>query len=151
MQRDLDTDQITVSTYKHCAVRARAYLTGESDFLQHVRGQKTRAFYQNIVDPTDWEPVTVDGHIALAWENRTGGMKSVRMSRKRYDKIAEDIRWLARGIGILPHQMQATIWFARKRTLGILYDPQFSLFGSPGEGQQVTFRVEDIAPFGLLK
>ncbi|MER9706047.1 hypothetical protein NKJ10_17630 [Mesorhizobium sp. M0204] len=119
---------ITVSTYKHCRNRAYAYLTGKEDFMTHAKGLKTRAFYMNVLDPTDPDYVTVDGHIYGAWVGQNLTMKKALVSPRKYRVVEADLKLLAAVLGKIPNEVQATIWFARKRVLGIKYNAQLGLF-----------------------
>lgn len=141
-------DRITVSTYKHCRDRAIAYLEGAEEFLSHAKGRKTRAFYRNIRAPDDPEPVTVDGHIYAIWSNRPNiTMKDAKVTPRIYDEIAADIRELALAIGVIPNQLQATLWFTRKRVRNIIYNGQFDLFLDPTDAWQTYLAIEDIKPY----
>jgi hypothetical protein len=141
--------EATVSTYKHCRDRAALYLTGEWRFLDHAKGLKIRSFYSNIIDPLDPEPVTVDGHMICAWLNRNMTMSEAQqeMNRTVYREIAAGIRELAREEGMVGQQMQAVLWFARKRIQGIKYDNQLQLDAGVTGYQQTIFRLQDIKPF----
>ena len=48
---------------------------------------------------------------------------------------------------MIPNQMQATLWFTRKRTLGVKYDPQFDLFHPEDDRWKTLVKVEDIRPY----
>ena len=139
-------EEITVSTYKACRDRAYGYVTGRVDFLSTVKGPKITAFYKNILDPLDREPVTIDGHLVAASRSSTGTMKQNIPKRREYQEIAETVRDLASQFGLIPNQMQAIIWFARKRILNIKYDAQGDLFWQ-GNQWRTLQRVEDIRPF----
>lgn len=125
-----EPDEITVSTYKHCRNRAILYATGAVDFLVTVRGPKIRAFYQNILDPLDPVPVTVDGHISCAWQGVDLTMRQALVRPRYYKVIAAAVRYLAEREGYVPNQMQAVIWMTRKRLLRIKFDAQFDLFSN---------------------
>ncbi len=144
-----DPMEATVSTYRHCQQRAYKYMVEGAPFLQYTTGLKTRSFYLNIVDPTHWGPVTIDGHMILAWRGEDGTMTDAqqKMSRGLYKLIAEDITTLAIAHRMLPHQMQAILWFTRKRVKRVKYDPQLDLLNLDGGAQKTVFRVEDIKPY----
>lgn len=141
-----DPAQATVSTYGHCKERAVLYLAGVP-FLEHAKGPKIRAFYQNIVDPTAWLPVTVDGHIVAAYRDQDLVMKDALVGALEYKIIAETIRELASDNTLLPNQMQAVIWFTRKRVKQIKYDPQLDLLSLDGGAQKTVFKVHEIKPY----
>lgn len=139
-------DRIVVSTYKHCRDRALRYLCGYSDFLFEVKGPKTRSFFMNIMCPWNPDYVTVDGHIYAAWSGRNLTMKEAKMGRKVYASIAKDVQRLAGEQGMLPCQMQATLWFTRKRVSGVLSVDQLSLFAADDQWGTLL-RVQDIKPY----
>lgn len=124
-RKGLAPDRITVSTYKHCRDRAYRYIIGDPF---NAKGPKILNFYKNILDPIDPDPVTVDGHMVAAWRGQDGAtMKDSKVTRTEYKDVAADIRLMASVLGLVPCQVQATLWFARKRTLRIRYDPQLKL------------------------
>lgn len=137
-----------VSTYNACRARAALYLTG-TDFLDHAKGLKTRAFYQNILEPTKRGPVTVDGHMYHAWAGTTGGMRDAKVTRRVYAQISHEISRLAAESDVYPHQAQAILWFARKRILSVLYDSQMALFDRDVGYQKTVFKLEEIRPYGV--
>ncbi|MEM1149226.1 MAG: hypothetical protein AAGI03_01515 [Pseudomonadota bacterium] len=144
----VDPGDIVVSTYKHCRDRAYQYATGEAQFLGHARGPKIRAFYRNILDPHDWEPVTIDGHMKAAFEGKPLTMKeAIVRSAREYDVIANETRRLANRLGLLPNQLQAIIWFARKRVLRIKFEPQISLFARTDDLWATLVSPSEVPPF----
>lgn len=142
-------EQITVSTYKHCRDRAHSYLTGERAFLDHAKGLKTRAFYTNIVDPEHDQAVVIDGHIHAAWAGENWTMKEAAISRWRYLEVARDIKVLAFQYQMMPHEMQATLWFARKRINQIKYFSQLDLFHAGDDQWRTLPAIRDILPYGI--
>lgn len=67
-------------------------------------GDKTRAFYRNILGDTD--AVTVD-----VWAARVAGIDENLLKRVGvYDAVAEAYRIAARAAGVEPATMQATTW-----------------------------------------
>lgn len=144
-------DAITVSTYKHCRDRAYKYVTGDAVFETSVRGPKILSFYRNILDPTDRKYVTIDGHMKAAYVGERLTMKeAIIRAHKEYDRIADATKRLARSEGLLPNQIQATIWFARKRTQRIKYNAQLSLFGNPEDKWGTFVDVSDAPPYTLF-
>ena len=127
-RRHIPPERVTVSTYGHCRDRAMKYLSGEAVFLDTVKGQKIRAFYRNIVDPQDPEPVTIDGHMVAAWMGQELTMKEAIIRPRQYEHVADGVRRLAKLTGQIGNQLQATVWFVRKRVLKVRYDPQVGLF-----------------------
>lgn len=146
----LGIESLTVSTYGHCGRRAWRYLTGEADFLGTVKGKKIRAFYQNILNPLDPEPVTIDGHAVNAWRGKAVALKKVASGKFDYEEVAQDYRLVARKRGMLPHQLQAIIWFAWKRINRILYNGQLGFFHK-GDAWKTLIRPEEIKVFGEKK
>lgn len=118
---------ITVSTYKHAAERAYRFATGKSIFLDVTKGLKTRAFYRNILEPWDEIDVTIDGHMIAAFRGENLTMKEAKVTTRLYKSISHHIQLLARNHGLLPNQMQAILWFTRKRILNIKHDGQMAL------------------------
>ncbi len=139
--------EITVSTYKHCRDRAWFYVKGHENFLDHAKGLKTRAFYHNILDPEDHTYVTVDGHIYAAWVGKNLTMKEAKISTSAYREISQDVTRIADEFGLVPNQVQATIWFTRKRTSNIIYSAQLSLFHAADDQWRTSVDVETIKPY----
>lgn len=140
-------EDITVSTYKHCRDRAYTYLTREAVFMDKVKGPKIRAFYQNIIDPTDRHPVTIDGHMIAAWRDEVMTMKQANITRTDYNAVANDTRLIAYAEGLVANQVQAIIWFARKRVLNIKYSAQTSLFHSAEDKWGTLITPEQALPY----
>jgi len=122
-----DPEDLIVSTYNQCKFRAWKYLNGD-DFLAATRGPKTRAFYQNILKPSDPAPVTVDGHMYSIWVGERMTMVDAVRRRIKYEIVADGIRVVARHMGVIPNQLQSMLWFTWKRVNGIKYKPQMGLF-----------------------
>ena len=141
-------DAGVVSTYKHCRERARLYLEG-TPFLEHAKGPKTRAFYENILSPNTAGPVTVDGHMYWAWMGDHGTMKEAKVTNRIYKEISFDIRKLSLEVGLRPHEVQAILWFARKREQGVKYSPQLDLFDVDVGFQKTSFKIEELRPYGI--
>lgn len=147
IRRGRSAEEITVSTYKACRNRAYRYATSEVSFRDTVRGPKIRAFYFNILDPQDRRHVTVDGHIVAAYRAHPGTMKENLIRPKDYDRVARTIKRLASREKLIPNQVQATIWFTRKRLLNVIYDAQGDLFRSPDDQWKTMMRVDTIRPY----
>lgn len=146
-RKSIPVENLTVSTYGACKQRAWNYIQG-IDFLSDAKGPKTRAFYQNILNPSDPEPVTIDGHMVGVWRGQRMTMKAAVTSGFNYNEIAQGIRNVAREVGLVPCQVQATCWFTWKRIHGVVYDPQLSLLRSADQwGSDVHPR--DVRPFPL--
>lgn len=147
-RQGLSYESAIVSTYNACRARAALYLTG-TPFLDHAKGLKTRAFYQNILVPYEAGPVTVDGHMYHAWAGTSGGMRDAKVTRKIYAQISHDMCRLASEMHLLPHQVQAILWFARKRLLDVVYDRQMSLLDRDSGYQKTAFKLNEIKPYGV--
>ena len=141
MRGSRDVNDLTVSTYNACKVRAWEFLKG-ADFLQVTKGKKTRAFYLNILG--DPEPVCVDGHMVSAWHGNPQTMVTVARRGFKYDAVAKDIREAARIHKVLPCQAQGMLWFTWKRINNIVYNGNLDLFRDPW-GLEVM--PEDILPY----
>jgi len=141
-------ERVTVSTYGHCKRRALAYAKGEASFVGTVRGLKIRSFYFNILDPTDPQPVTIDGHMKAAYLARKMTMRqAIVKSRAEYERIAAAAKRIANTEGLVPNQLQAIIWFARKRTERIKYDGQYDMFRPADDLWRTIVRVHEAPPY----
>lgn len=139
----------TVSTYKACRDRAFSYADGSVDFWETVKGPKTRAFYRNILDPDDRGYVTIDGHMKAAYlgNERLTMREAIVKSAREYRDIASATQRLAGDVGLIPNQLQAVIWFTRKRTLHVKYDGQLGLFDDPTDKWRTIVPLSDITPY----
>lgn len=61
------------------------------------------------------------------------------LTRVRYREVERTIQDMAHDLRMLPHQVQAVLWFTRKRVRGVVYDPQMDMLNVTKEGQRVTF------------
>jgi hypothetical protein len=138
---------VTVSTYKHCRDRAYLYATGERDFLEVTKGPKTINFFHNLLDPTDPNWVTIDGHMVGAWRDLPLTMRDAIPRAREYQVIKDAVLGLSADMGLIPNQLQATLWFVRKRILNVLYDPQGDLFYGPEDTWRTLHRARDIRPY----
>lgn len=147
MQEGVPAARITVSTYNHCKDRAISYLHG-APFDIPSRGLKIRSFYRNIIEPDCPRWVTVDGHVVAAYVgDDTMTMKDALVTKAQYQDISIVISALAAHNGVLPNQMQAAIWFARKRSLGVVYNPYRDMFADPADQWGTTVPVDEIKPY----
>lgn len=141
-------DHVQVSTYRHAGARAWSYVQGTASFLDLARGPKIVNFYHNVLYPSDNRWVTVDGHMVAAWRGQNLTMKqAIPKGVKEYHDIAHAVKRMAFSLFLLPHQVQAIIWFVRKRTLNVKYDPQHSLFADRSDIWRTSRQVDDILPF----
>jgi hypothetical protein len=141
-----DDNLLHVSTYNACRNRAWRFLSGEN-FLEVTKGKKTRSFYQNILDPNDTHPVTIDGHMVCVWKGQRMKMVEVAWSGFRYDTVANDFREFAAEMGLIPNQVQAVLWFTWKRINNVIFKPQMSLFSKPHDHWGLDLDATDITPF----
>jgi len=141
-------EDITISTYNHCRDRAFLYVTGERDFLATSKGLKIRSFYYNILTPDCPKHVTIDGHMKAAYEGEALTMKEAIVGTKgEYHRIANAAKRLAKLEGMLPNQIQAVIWFTRKRVFEIKYQPQLSLFGDHSDTWRTVITPAEALPY----
>lgn len=140
-------DSVTVSTYRACARRAWRVLHGEQ-FLDFTKGEKTRNFYLNIVNPDDPLPVTIDGHMISVWLGRYLTMKQAVASRVKYNEIAEGVRVVAAERNLKANQVQGVCWFTWKRIhKPIQHDGQLNLLHDDHWNLELTPEV--VQPFPL--
>lgn len=139
---------ITVSTYNHCKLRAIEYATGAKDFLRFTTGPKIRAFYMNILDPTDWQYVTIDGHMSAMWQDDPKmTMKEALLPLRVYKEVQAAVQQIAFENFMVPNQLQAALWFTRKRLSRVVYDPQLSLFADKTDVWKTLVDVADLHPY----
>lgn len=125
----VSVQQVQVSTYRHCLHRAWAYAHGQASFLDRTKGPKVRAFYHNVLDPLDNRHVTIDGHMTAIWRGRDLTMRQALVySRKEYEEISSAVKRLAFENYLVPCEMQAILWHARKRIRQIKYTAQQNLW-----------------------
>ncbi len=142
-------ERITVSTYKTCASRAWRVLDGE-DFLAFTKGQKTRSFYQNILDPNDPAPVTIDGHMISIFKGKRMRMNEAVRFNKHYELISDAIKLVAYDERLLANQVQAILWFTWKRIhKPVKGDGQLNLYDQQ-DHWQVMHSPELIEPYPFL-
>lgn len=140
-------ERTTVSTYRHCMLRAWDYAIGAKDFETQTKGPKILNFYHNILNPKASRWCTIDGHMSAIWQGKELTMKEALVSSTRYQQIKDDVSILAVRNDMLPNQMQAVLWFTRKRTSNIVYVPQMKLFGDRKDLWNTLVHVEDIRPY----
>lgn len=145
-----DPETITVSTYKACRNRAISYLRGEVKFTEKVKGPKITSFRDNILRPKASRRVTVDGHMICIWTGRDMTMKEASFElrgKRHYEQIEAEFVAFADGLGLVPNQLQATLWFTRKRVRNVKYDAQLSLFGSKDDQWNTLCDPADVKPY----
>lgn len=141
-----EQEEFTVTTYKACFKRAYCYLHGIHNFLDHCKGPKTRAFYQNILDPYDLTPVTIDGHMLSIWHDQRMTMAEAVGLRYRYQDVAQGVREVAFSRCLIPNQAQAMMWFTWKRLHRVVYKAQLNLFQDGDQWGNVVDPA-DVKPF----
>lgn len=139
-------NKIAVATYHHCRKRAYAYATGAASYLDTVRGPKITNFYHNLMDPKDTRWVTIDGHMVAIWRDDRATMKDSLVRRKEYQTIKGAVQRVAFKHHLIPNQLQATLWFTRKRLLRIKFKQQTSLFHQ-GDQNRTLWNVHELLPF----
>lgn len=98
-----------LATYKSQRMKALRILGAktEGEILEILGGNKTKAFFLNILRPQDSMDVCLDTHML-----RFFGFKS--LTPKRYREASMIVYNVAMELGIMPHQLQALIWTAQR-------------------------------------
>jgi hypothetical protein len=148
MRAGVPDECITVATYNHCKTRALSYLRGQRLFLGETKGLKITNFYHNVLSPEDSRWVTIDGHmVAIARGQNLTMKEAILKGSREYREIAHHVKAMAFALYMLPHQLQATLWFARKRIFNIKYDPQGSLFHGSTDQWRTLIDVSQLKPY----
>jgi hypothetical protein len=141
-------DDITVSTYGHCKLRAMAYATGAKSFTEETRGPKILNFYHNILMPHSARYVTIDGHmVGVLRDDRKGTMRDLLIKPREYQNYAALVKQFAFKNFMLPNQMQAILWFVRKRITNKVYDGQLDMLTSKDDAWKTVRDVDTIKPY----
>lgn len=148
----VEVGKITVSTYNACAERAYGYVSGETSFLDTVKGRKITAFRHNLLYPETSKEVTVDGHMFAAFKgdpNMTMKEAAYEFGRssKAYLGVAKAIKTMALKRGLLPHQIQAILWITRKRSAGNKYDTQLHFDHGVDDVSRIVCDPKDYPPY----
>lgn len=146
--RGIDPQTIVVSTYNHNRDRAIRYVTGEAQFISPSRGRKILSFYDNILHPATSNRVTVDGHMVAIWRDQELTMKEATVRPGEYNEIEAEVRRLAFYHHVVPCDLQAILWFARKRHFNIKFDGQLDLFADPGDKWGTLRLARGLQPYG---
>lgn len=96
--------------------KADRILDGEEP-LDVLGGNKVRAFYKLILDPTNAHDVCIDRHafdIAVGEVTDDKARKVLERARG-YDLIANLYRQVAKKVEVLPSQLQATTWVSWRK------------------------------------
>jgi hypothetical protein len=98
----------------------------EEAFGKNAR--KTWNFYMNIYNPHDERFVTIDGHMWNLWRGKRSTLDAARIpGGGKYEEVAEDFKQVAKAVGVIPCQFQATLWWCYKRVNGIRFDYQIDI------------------------
>jgi hypothetical protein len=139
-------EDFKVSTYGNNKRKAWA-LAGGADPLSLILAPKTRSFYLNVCDPTDPEPVTVDGHIHNCWSGKRMSLVGLR-TLGNYDEVAAAVRLLAFENKMVPCEMQGVLWFTWKRIHSILNSGQTTFWHDDmvcaGIGFHLTQEISEV-------
>ena len=139
---------IIVSTYGHCKTRALAYARGTSSFVRETKGLKIFNFYHNILAPHSSRWVTIDGHMVAIWRDQPDAtMKDSIIHAGEYKTIADAVKSFAFYHFMLPHQMQAILWFVRKRLQNVRYTAQLDMLAEFGDAWRTLRDVREIRPY----
>jgi len=114
---------VSVTTYPQNLKKALNIL--ESNNSQVFTALKTSNFFQNILNPSDCNYVTVDGHAINAYYGKVGSVKNKYFTPKHYNRIAKAYKKLAAKYNLLPCQIQAIIWLSFKRINNIKVNWRF--------------------------
>jgi hypothetical protein len=107
--------------YKGLCRKANDIMRGAKP-LDVIGGFKSRSFYQNIVNPSDAQAVTVDRHaLGIACGKVLSDKVRKNLSKRAtvYNAIATMYREAATMLGMLPCELQAITWLTWRRELGI--------------------------------
>lgn len=116
-------DDFKVSTYGPNKRKAWAIVNG-TDPLELIVAKKTRNFFLNINDPTDIEPICIDGHMFNMWLAQRVSLVGLSVRSGLYDEVAAGVRQFAAEKGVIPWQMQGILWLTWRRIHGIFKDQQ---------------------------
>lgn len=75
----------------------------EKEVLEILGGDKTKAFFLNILKPQTSMECTID-----TWMIKFFGYKTI--TPKRYKDASNEMQKVAHEMGIMPHQVQALLW-----------------------------------------
>ena len=116
------------TTYPANVKKARAILaaTDRACYLDLVKpipasGHKIGAFYRNILDPKDAEPVTIDRHAIAICLGHAPGDGEQQLTGYRYRCYTAAYRKVAAERGMVPSEVQAITWAAYRRANGDLH------------------------------
>ena len=119
--------EFKVSTYGQNKRKAWMIAHG-ADPLDLIRAKKTRNFFQNVSDPSDRRPVTIDGHMINIWRGYRTNLVGLRSQPSLYDEVATGVRELADGLDFVPCELQAILWMTWRRIHGIRTSQQIEFW-----------------------
>ena len=89
-----------------------------------LKGNKVRAFYACILNPSNETSVCVDGHAYAVWRGRRIALDDVPpITDRLYSRIASDYCIVARQLQLSPCQLQAICWCVWRRIHGVVSRP----------------------------
>lgn len=95
--------------------KAKRIIAG-TPVLDVLKGNKVRAFYENIAYPKTTDKVTIDGHAWSIWAGERATLDEVpTISDKLYASIQADYVNASEVVGIRPLQLQAITWTTWRR------------------------------------
>lgn len=111
--RGLDPSSVRIQTYGRNKARAFELIRhpDPASTFNPRTCPKVHAFFRNILDPSDPEPVTIDRHMARLYF-ALSGEPGKRLTYRRYQDIANLIREASRLHGAIPSEGQAVLWVA---------------------------------------
>lgn len=138
--------EYTVSTYKACALRAETYLLGTVDFLATVKGPKIRAFRNCIMDPLECNEFVLDGHMIAIALGKPMTMTEAQLAMRKvgYHRLEDAYIGFARRSGLRLPELQAALWYCRKRVEGIKFTTQKDFWY---DDARLLYPVADIRPY----
>jgi hypothetical protein len=96
-------------------VKAWTIINGEQPADEVVSGRKVRSFWRNLADPGTSADVTLDVWMLRAlvpdsWTSHYSDPYNFLARKGVYDAISDGVRRSADDRGMMPHEIQATLW-----------------------------------------
>jgi len=114
---------VKVSTFNDGKGKAINIMLDYGKPLEIIKGNKTRNFYRNILNPYDSNFVTVDRHaVSVALGERVTDANKIRYyvsTDKRYLQMVEYYKIAANQVNLLPCQIQAVTWVNYRNLHGV--------------------------------
>ena len=121
-QTGQDVYDVKVSTFNLNKAKAVYIMFGDNP-LEVIKGNKTRSFFRNIVNPLDSNFVTIDRHaVSIALGKRVTNPNDISYyvrTNKRYLQMVEYYKLAARELNLLPCQVQSISWVNYRNTHNI--------------------------------